>query len=638
LKNVRISDPFWLEYVELVRNVIIPYQWEALNDRIPDAEPSYAARNFRIAAGLEKGEFGGYDFQDSDIAKWLEAVGYSLATHPDPKLEAIADDFIEVIEKAQQPDGYLDTRFIIKEPEKRWTNLHECHELYVAGHMMEAAVAYYKGTGKRKLLDVMCRAADHIADVFGSEPGQIRGYDGHQEIELALVKLYEATGNEKYLKLSKFFIDERGTEPNFFKKEWEARGGYSHWAKAIVPLPDFTYNQAHKPVREQEAAAGHAVRAVYMCSGMADIARETGDKQLFEACKRLWGNMVSRQMYITGGIGATRHGEAFTFDYDLPSGTVYAETCASVGLIFFAHRMLQMEQDSVYADVIERALYNTVLGSMARDGRHFFYVNPLEVWPEASLKDPGKHHVKPVRQKWFGCACCPPNVARLLASLPQYIYSVQGNRVFVHLYIGGKTEIEVGGGKLRLRQENRYPWDGDVRLCVDSAPVEAVSLAIRIPGWCRRWSVTVNEENAEGSIENGYVALSRNWKTGDQIMLHLEMPVELIQGNPKVRANNGRVAIQRGPLVYCLEETDNGCNLSALSLDLDTPLVAKGDDILSEGGVAITGKAARISEEGWKDALYRPYTADETKVDIKAVPYFMWGNRGQGEMLVWIRR
>lgn len=639
LKNVTITDPFWSDYVDLVRNTVIPYQWEALNDRIADAEPSYAVKNFKIAAGLEKGEFGGLVFQDSDVAKWLEAVGYSLQTHPDPKLEEIADGIIDIIEKAQQPDGYLDTYFIVKEPEKRWTNLHECHELYVAGHMMEAAVAYYKATGKRKLLDVMCRFADNIDSVFGPEPEKLQGYDGHQEVELALVKLYEATGNEKYLKLSKYFIDERGKEPYFFIKEWEKRDGYSHWMKSKVSSPDMKYNQAHKPVRQQEEAVGHAVRAVYMYTAMADIARETGDTSLLEACKRLWGNMANKQMYITGGIGSTHHGEAFTFDYDLPNDTVYAESCASIGLIFFANRMLQMEQDSAYADVMERALYNTILGSMSRDGRHFFYVNPLEVWPEASEKNPGRHHVKPVRQKWFGCACCPPNIARLLTSLNQYIYSFSEKTVYTHLYIGGEAEIEFADGKLKLRQENRYPWDGKIKLSVVSSGVKNISLALRIPGWCKKWTAYINGKKADSlKVEKGYAFFDGIWKAGDEIELSLEMPVEVIQANPKVRADAGKVAIQRGPLVYCLEETDNGENLSALSIDINSGFFTETGSGLPEGGIVIKGKALRTIDENWDNTLYRTYSFNEKEVEFKAVPYGMWGNRNPGEMLVWVNK
>ncbi len=642
MKNVHISDLFWSHYVDLVRNTVIPYQWEALNDLIAGAEPSSAVRNFRIAAGLEKGEFYGRVFQDSDVAKWLEAVGYSLETQPDPQLEAIADGIIDVIEKAQQPDGYLDTYYILKEPGKKWTNLYENHELYVAGHMMEAAVAYYNATGKRKLLDVMCRFADHIDTVFGAGPGKLRGYDGHQEVELALVKLYRATGNEKYLKLSKYFIDERGREPNFFSIEREKyeRKGCSYCERERSKPLKLEYNQAHKPVREQEVAVGHAVRAAYMYTGMADLAGETGDKELLDTCRRLWRNIIGKQMYITGGIGSTKFGEAFSFDYDLPNDTVYAESCASIGLVFFAHRMLQMEQDSEYADVMERVLYNIVLGSMSRDGKYFFYVNPLEVWPEASEKNPDRRHVKPVRQKWFGCACCPPNIARLLASLNQYIYSISGDTIFTHLYIGGEAEIEKDGKKMVLRQDNRYPWDGNIKLSVVSSALEEITLALRIPGWCKKWSVFINGEKADHTvgIERGYVRINRNWKAGDEAELRMEMPIELMKANPKVRADAGKVAIQRGPLIYCLEEIDNGENLSALSLDAGSELTTGIDETLPEGIVVIRGKAVRDSREGWNDSLYKPYAAIGDEVGLKAVPYYLWGNREPGEMLVWIRR
>jgi len=638
LKRVKLSDPFWSQYVELVRNTVLPYQWDALNDRIPDAEPSHAIRNLRIAAGLEEGEFGGERFQDTDVSKWLEAVSYSLVTHPDPELEKTADDVIELIEKAQRPDGYLDTFYMIKEPEKRWTDLHEGHELYVAGHLIEAAVAYYNATGKRKLLNVACRFADYIDTVFGPEPGKIRGYDGHQEIELALVKLYKATGNNKYLRLAVYFLDERGKEPNFFVQEWKNRKGYSGWSNLPVPYPDLKYNQSHKPVREQDTAVGHAVRAVYMYSAMADIARETGDKQLLDACKKLWRSIVRRQMYIIGGIGSTHHGEAFTADYDLPNDTAYAESCASVGLIFFAHRMLQIDLDSEYADVMERALYNIILGSMSRDGKHFFYVNPLEVWPEANINNPDRKHVKPVRQKWFGCACCPPNIARLLTSLNQYIYSANSDTVYTHLYIGGEARIGMENGVIKIKQESEFPWDGKVKFSIVSAPSEPISLAFRIPGWCRKWSLFINGREETFKKKNGYIFVKRRWETGDIIDLNFNMDIEVIYANPKVHANAGKIAIQRGPLVYCLEEADNGKNLSALSVDTESGFKTQTDEELMKNAIVIKGKAVRTIEDDWGDILYRPCPSHEQEVEFKAIPYFMWGNREPGEMMVWIRR
>jgi DUF1680 family protein len=640
LKQVSIDDSFWSKYAQLVRETVIPYQWEALNDRIPDAEPSYAIRNFRIAAGEEQGDFGGFVFQDSDLAKWLEAVGYSLSIYPDPHLEQLADETIELIAKAQQKDGYLNTYFTLKEPDKRWTNLVDCHELYCAGHMIEAAVAYYQATGKRKLLDVMCRFADLIASIFGIEAGKINGYCGHQEIELALVKLYQATGEDKYLQLSKYFIDERGSKPSYFLQEWEQRGKTNHWTAGVTPSPDLSYNQSHLPVREQNVAVGHAVRAVYMYTGMADLAALTGDQGLIDACKRLWGNIVSKQMYITGGIGSTVHGEAFTFDYDLPNDIVYAETCASIGLIFFAHRMLQIEANSEYADVLEKALYNNVLGSMSLDGKHYFYVNPLEVWPDASDNNPTRHHVKTVRQKWFGCSCCPPNVARLIASLGEYIYSSKGNTIYTHLYIGGKMQIELEGNSIQIRQASNYPWDGHIKISVSPQNTASFTLAFRIPGWCSGMELRVNGF-AIGNliIVNGYALIERVWQEGDTVDLKLPMTVQLIQANPQIRANAGKAAIQRGPLVYCLEQADNGQPLSSISLPHDTTLTARFEPDLLNGIMTIEGNAFIDSTTAWKEELYRPIPQKQAAeaIQIKAVPYFLWGNRMQGEMCVWIR-
>ncbi len=638
LKDVELKEGFWEEYGRLVREVVIPYQWEALNDRIPEAEKSYAIHNFKVAAGVAEGEFNGLVFQDSDLAKWLEAVGYSLSCNPDPQLEEWADEVIEYIEKAQQKDGYLNTFFTLKRPEEKWSNLLECHELYCAGHMMEAAVAYYNATGKRKLLDVMCRFADHIDEVFGEEEGKLHGYDGHEEIELALVKLYKATGKERYLNLSRYFIDERGKEPSFFIEEWEKRGKTAFWNPSDHSKPDISYNQAHIPVREQTEAIGHAVRAVYLYSGMADIAALKRDEGLKKACKALWNNIVTRQMYITGGIGSTHIGEAFTFDYDLPNDTVYQETCASIGLFFFAHRMLLMEAEGSYGDVMERALYNSIISGMGFDGRSFFYVNPMEVWPEASEKNPDRKHVMPVRQKWYGCACCPPNLARLLLSLRQYIYTYSGNTLYTHLYIPSKAEVAVGENKITLEQNTGYPWDGGIRIKLGLEKEMEHTLSFRIPGWCRSFSLLVNGEalSCEGRTAKGFVSVSRLWKDGDEIVIRMDMPVEIIQSHPEVRANAGKVAIMRGPLVYCLEEEDNGTNLSALSINTDTDFQVTAEASLMKGAVSLTGNGFRTKETGWENSLYQPYRKEEEETEIKAIPYFLWGNRKKGEMLVWM--
>lgn len=641
LQHVSLSDPFWSDYARLVRETVIPYQYETLHDRVPGVEPSHVIRNFRIAAGLEEGEFGGFVFQDSDLAKWLEAVGYSLMTHPDPELERQADEAIELIGQAQQPDGYLNTFFTIQSPGKRWTNLTDCHELYVAGHMIEAAVAYYRATGKTRLLDIVCKFTDHIAETFGTGEGKLNGYDGHQEIELALVKLYETTGKKQYLHLAQFFIDQRGTEPHFFHDEWERRGRISHWS----PLPgkhgpDLKYFQAHLPVREQEQAVGHAVRAVYMYTAMADLALHLQDETLAEACRRLWRNVTGKQMYITGGIGSTRHGEAFTFDYDLPNDTIYAETCASIGLIFFASRMLRLEPRSEYADVMERALYNTVIAGMARDGRHFFYVNPLEVWPEASHRNPDRQHVKPVRPGWFSCACCPPNVARLLASLGEYVYTTASDILYTHLYIGGAADVELDGKQVRIVQESALPWAGNVSLRIESGEPASFTLALRIPAWATEDALTVNgqPQELEGCTRDGYAHISRVWSPGDTLQLELGMDAQIIRSHPQLRANAGRIALTRGPLVYALEAADNpGGPLSALRFDPHFPLKARFDPDLLGGAVVLEGEAWREQEKDWPDSLYSAAIKTETPVAFRAIPYYLWGNRGEGEMTVWFR-
>lgn len=639
LENTKIKSDFWSSYMDLVVEKVIPYQWEALNDRIKDIEPSCAIRNLRIAAGLEEGEFYGMVFQDSDIAKWLEAVAYSLTTRPNKDLEGLADSLIDLLEKVQLPDGYLNTYFIVKEPGKRWTNLWECHELYCAGHMIEAAVAYYRATGKDKFLKMMCRFADHIDSIFGPEQGKLKGYPGHQEIELALVKLYQLTAEPRYLRLASFFIDERGKRPYYFDIEYDKRGGKNHWGDRH-PSGSRDYNQYHKPVRDQDKAVGHAVRAVYMYTAMADIAGLTQDEDLLNACRRLWDNIVTRQIYITGGIGSTRHGEAFTFDYDLPNDTVYQETCASIGLIFFASRMLQIEKKSVYADVIEQALYNSVLSGMSLDGESFFYVNPMESWPMESEKNPDRSHIKAERQSWYGCACCPPNIARLLTSLGQYAFSTSSDTIYVHQYIGGEARLGLADCELVLVTETNYPWDGRIRIELRGIKEETFTLALRRPGWSRQASLHINgqETSLASRLRDGYIYIDRSWKDGDQLELVFDMTPELVQANPMVRYNAGKLAIRRGPLVYCLEQVDNGENLSLISIDPDASLQAVFDKNLLGGAMIVKGMGYRVNTDSWDRDLYRPVQVDEKPCTIKAIPYFMWGNREKGQMLVWIRQ
>lgn len=406
LRSVRITGGFWAERQKVNRETTLRIEYQQCKD------------TGRIDAWKLNWKPGDpnppHIYWDSDVAKLVEAVGYSLALQPDPELERLMDELIDDMEKAQQPDGYLNTHYIAVEPDKRWTNLRDCHELYCAGHLMEAAVAYYQGTGKRKMLDVLCRYADHIRSVFGTEPGKLRGYPGHEEIELALVKLATATGNQDYLQLAKYFVDERGQQPLYYDVERAKRGETAPYRLGSPDIMPYAYNQAHLPVRQQTTAEGHAVRACYLYAGMAAVARETGDQSLIDACRTLWQNVTTRRMYITGGVGSSRFGERFTFDYDLPNEEAYAETCAAIALCFFANNMLQLDADAQYADILERALYNNVLSGVAANGKQFFYDNLLASFPPYYKFAQQK---SPRRQDWFGCSCCPPNIARLIASL-----------------------------------------------------------------------------------------------------------------------------------------------------------------------------------------------------------------------------
>ncbi len=615
LKDVRIEGGFWGPILETNRRATLPHVY-----RMCKATGRIDAFALRWRPG--RGE-PPHIFWDSDVAKWVEAASYSLMTHPDPALARKLNAAAGLIAAAGQSDGYLNVHFTVVEPEKRWSNLRDCHELYCAGHLIEAAVAHHQATGRRTLLDAILRYADHIDSLFRA--GGRGGYPGHEEIELALVKLYRATGQRRYLAMSRHFLEARGRQPHFFDAEAACRGEDPHqWAQAHGGYEAF---QAHLPVRRQRQAVGHAVRAMYLYSGMADVAAETNDQSLLRACRRLWDSAVTRRIYVTGGVGSSRHGERFTEDYDLPNAAAYAETCAAIGLVFFAHRMLGLEADSRYADVMERALYNGALAGLSRDGKKFFYVNPLA--------SGGEHH----RQEWFGCACCPPNLARLLASLGLYVYSVAQNSVYVHLYASGRASAEVAGRKLTLTQETAYPWSGRVMIRVDPERPARFALMLRLPGWCRKWRVKVNGRPQRPRVVRGYARLSRLWREGDVVELSMAMPVERIVAHPSVTEDAGKVALQGGPLVYCLEQCDNAAPVGAIALPDAARLAARFDKRLLGGAVAITGVGLAPSLAGWTDALYRP--AGRTKarsIRIKSVPYFLWDNRRAGAMTVWLAR
>ena len=633
LKKIRIEDNFWSKHVKLVREAIIPYQWDAMNDRIPDAEPSHCLENFEIAAGRKKGDFYGAVFQDTDIVKWLEAVGFTLAAYEDPELEKTADEVIDLIAAAQQEDGYLDTYFIIEEPDKKWKNLCEGHELYTAGHMMEAAVAYYQGTGKKKFLTVVMKLADLLCETFGPGEGQCQGYPGHQEVEVGLVKLYRATGIRKYLDLAKHFIDIRGVGENYFLKERQTPGFHAFFPELVSYRP--VYSQSDRPVREQEVAEGHAVRAVYMYSAMADLAYEYQDKGLMDACERIWKNIVRKQMYITGGIGSSGILERFTVDYDLPNDCNYSETCASIGLAMFGIRMANITRDASYVDTVERALYNTVLAGIALDGKSFFYVNPLEVWPDNCLERTAKEHVKPVRQKWFGVACCPPNIARTLASLGQYIYSVGEETLYVNLFISNETEAEIKAGTVRIRMETRFPFVNSCKIRLEDVSGTGMKLALRIPDYAKEYGVRTNGMPVEYKTEKGYALLDIG--QDGEIEVTVEAPAKFVRANPNVRADCGKTAVVKGPLVYCLEEEDNGKNLAELFLRTDRPIKEVPSSLF--GGITeLALEGMRMDEAAWSGGeLYAEHSVALSEVTLKAIPYAYWNNRGAGEMTVWVK-
>lgn len=617
------ASGFIEKYQNIVRDTVIPYQYSVLWDRAEGVEKSHVAQNFINATGALRGGdtadgFYGMVFQDSDAYKWLEAAAYSLALRRDESLERDADELIDLIAAAQDSDGYLNTYFTVKDREKRWTNLLEGHELYCSGHMIEAACAYYEATGKRKLLDVAVRNAECIYDRFITQGNP--GVPGHPEIELALLKLYRLTGNAHFLELAEMFINERGKDPGFFAKEAEKRGwtvwGSDPWSN--------DYRQSGKPVREQTEATGHAVRAVYLYTGMADLATETGDKELLAACRRLWDSIVRRRMYITGGIGSTGMGEAFTVDYDLPPDTAYCETCASVGLMFFAERMLENEISSEYADIMEIAFYNTVLAGMQLDGKRFFYVNPLEVDPGITGKACTHAHVLPSRPQWYACACCPPNVARLIGSIGKYAYGEKNGTAYCHLFAAGSVRFSSG---MSLECETDYPYGMSVKYSVSGTG----RLAVRIPRWSRSYSLKINGAEESPEIENGYLYIDIVGST--VIELLLDGTPRFVRASGRVPRLTGMTALMRGPLVYCFEGADNGC-VRELRVDTSAaPAVQEFDPGLLGGTVKLRVKAFRSAD---CDELYSSEPEILTSCEAAAIPYYTWGNRGENEMRVWV--
>ena len=576
--HVKINDNFWSPRLSKHVSATLPVCIDQIENQ------TGRIRNFENAAKGE-GEHSGIFFDDSDVYKALEGMAYSLINNPDPELEKKADEWIDKFAAAQQPDGYINTFYTLTGLDKRWTNMDK-HEMYCAGHMIEAGVAYYQATGKRKLLDVCIRMTDHMMSQFG--PGKRHWVPGHEEIELALVKLYQTTQEQKYLDFAYWLLEERGHGPG-------TMGDEGKWNPV--------YYQDIVPVRQLTDISGHAVRCMYLYCGMADVAALKNDTGYIAAMDRLWDDVVHRNMYITGGIGSSRDNEGFTEDYDLPNLDAYCETCASVGMVLWNQRMNQLTGDSKYIDILERSLYNGALAGISLGGDRFFYVNPLE--------SKGDHH----RQEWYGCACCPSQLSRFLPSIGNYIYASSDDALWVNLYIGNTGQIRIGETDILLTQETDYPWDGSVKLTISTSQPLEKEIRLRIPNWCKTYDLSINGKRINVSEEKGY-AVIKDWKSQDVIALDMDMPVEIVAADPHVKENFGKRAIQRGPLVYCMEEIDNPEYFDQIQLSPSTTFqTAFVSDILN--GIKTIKTNGRAQSATF-------------------IPYYAWDNRKAGKMRVWI--
>ncbi len=621
--KVTLTGDFWKERLETVLTSTIPSQYNKLVEYNMIDELDIHQPPPPLTIPANKSGFTTQIFWDSDIGKWIEAASYALAHRRDEKIEAQIDEIVDKLERAQLEDGYLNIWYISRELDKRWSNLRDNHELYNAGHLLEGAIAYYRVTGRRKLLDVMERYLDHIRATFGTGDGQKRGYPGHQEIEIGLVKLYHLTGERKQLDLAAYFIDERGSEPHYFDEEARARGA----DPASYHFGTHEYSQSHKPVREQDKVVGHAVRAMYMYTAMADLAADLDDDALRRACEVLWDDVTSTRMYVTGGFGPSASNEGFTTDYDLPNDTAYAETCASVAMIFWAQRMLNLDLDGRYADIMELALFNGALSGLSRDGEHYFYENKLE--------SDGSHR----RWEWHPCPCCTMNASRLVASVGGYFYSVGDNVIAMHLYGGNTATLEMNGRQVTLAEESTYPWSGAIRITVEPEGSGAFSLKLRIPEWVQGATAAVNGEKIEVSAQskNGYLDITRDWQKGDVVELDLPMQPRRLFANPQVRMDLGRVTLRRGPLVFCLEQADNAdAPVTRLTLPRDAEITTKQSDLF-DGIVTLQARGGATSAQDWGNTLYRTTPPEQEPATLTAIPYYLWANREPGPMTVWIR-
>ncbi|MCD6287216.1 MAG: glycoside hydrolase family 127 protein [Anaerolineae bacterium] len=608
LSSISVTGGFWGHKQAVNHQASIPHGFRKL-------EASGNFNNLRLAAGGGVGEYKTPVFMDSDVYKWLEAVAYDLANGPDPEIQAMADTAIDLVEAAQMDDGYLNSYYQVLKPDRRWTDLAHDHELYCAGHLFEAAVAMHRATGDERLLNVSRRFADHVAGVFG--PGKRDGAPGHPEIELALVELYRETGERRYLGLATFFVDQRGTGQ---------MGGYGRWGAS--------YHQDHVPVRDADTVTGHAVRQLYLTAGVTDLYLETGDATLLTAMERLWHDMTAHRMHLTAGFGARFTGESFGDAYELPSDRCYCETCAAIAALMWNWRMLLVKGEMQYADLLERSLYNGFLSGVSLDGHRYFYVNPLQ--SRGGIERP----------EWYGCACCPPNVMRLIAVVGHYAATVSDDGVQLHQYLASKVDTRgATGPQASFSVETDYPWNGDVRITIDDTDGAEWELALRVPGWCPGATISVNGEAVEGQFLGGaYATVKRAWQVGDLIELHLAMAPRLTAPNPRIDAVRGSIAVERGPLVYCLEAVDQAdIDLLDVSVDPGAKMTDAWQADLLDGVVTVQ-IPGNVAEQGeWEGVLYLPAgvpagtPAQTTRpVTLTAVPYYAWANRGPGAMRVWI--
>ena len=610
--SVKVTDNFWGQRFQASREVTIPLAFSK-------CEETGRYENFvKAAHPSDTYKVEGFSFDDTDVYKTIEGASYSLQTYPDKKLQKYIDSVLVIVAGAQEPDGYLYTARTMnpKHPhnwagKERWVAVENLsHEFYNLGHMIEGAVAHYQATGKRNFLDIAIKYADCVCREIGNGPQQKKYVPGHQIAEMALVKLYMATGDKKYLDQAKFFLDTRGYTS---RKD--------------------TYSQAHKPVVEQDEAVGHAVRAVYMYSGMADVAAITGDSSYIKAIDKIWDNIVSKKIYITGGIGAHHAGEAFGNNYELPNLSAYCETCAAIGNVYMNYRLFLLHGDAKYFDVLERTLYNGLISGVSLDGGSFFYPNPLS--------SNGKYSRKP----WFGCACYPSNVSRFIPSLPGYVYAVKNDQVYVNLYLSNKAELKVDKKKILLEQETGYPWNGDIRLKITQGNQD-FTMKLRIPGWVRgnvlpsdlysyadnqkpAYQVSVNGQTVESDVNDGYLSIARKWKKGDVVEVHFDMIPRIVKANPKVEADHGRVAVERGPIVYCAEWPDNRFNVHSILLNQHPQFKVTDKPELLYGIRQITTDAQALSY----DKAGKLVTKD---VELTLIPYYAWAHRGEGDMEVWL--